>query len=86
MFKRRTQLALTLAFAHNGLELTFFQVCTADQTSKVEFLNTNCCITTENDFAFVTKDFVKLTAEGRWLKGSLLVDSTTQMQHLLHWN
>jgi len=55
--------ALTSAFANSGLEPTFRQACTADQNGEVEFLDVNHCITTDDDF--VTKDFVKPTAEGR---------------------
>jgi len=57
--------ALTSAFANSGLELTFRQAWTADQKREVEFLDVNHCITTDDDFGFVTKDFVKPTAEGR---------------------
>jgi len=48
-----------------GLELTFRQACTSDQKDEVEFLDVNHCITTDEDFSFVTKDFAKPTAEGR---------------------
>jgi len=41
------------------LELTFRQACTADQKGEVEFLDVNHFITTDDDFGFVTKDFVK---------------------------
>ena len=54
--------ALTLAFENNGLELTFRQAYTAKKTGEVEFLDVNHCITIEDDFGFVTKDFVKPTA------------------------
>jgi len=57
--------ALTSAFANSGLELTFRQACTADQMGEVEFLDVNHCTTTENDFGYATKDFVKSTVEGR---------------------
>ena len=57
--------ALTSEFANSSLELTFRQACTADQKGEVEFLDVNHCITTDVDFGFVTKDFVKPTAEGR---------------------
>ena len=56
--------ALTSAFVNSGLELTFHQACTADRKGEVEFLDVNHCITTDDDFSFVTKDFVKPTAEG----------------------
>jgi len=56
---------LTSAFADNDLELTFRKVCTADQTGEVEFLDVNHWITAEDDFGFVTKNFVKRTAEER---------------------
>jgi len=47
-------------------KLTFRQACTADQKREVEFLHVNdCIITTDDDFGFVTKGFVKPTAEGR---------------------
>jgi len=57
--------ALTSAFANSGLELTFRQACTADQKGEVEFLDVNHRITTDGYFGFVTKDFMKPTAEGR---------------------
>ena len=57
--------ALTSAFENSGLELTFRQACTAKKTGEVEFLDVNHCVTIEDDFIFVTKDFVKPTAEGR---------------------
>jgi len=41
------------------------QACTADQKGEVKFLDVNHCITIDDDFSFVTKNFVKLTAEGR---------------------
>jgi len=47
------------------LELTFRQAYTAKKTGEVEFLDVNHCITIEDDFGFVTKDFVKPTAEER---------------------
>ena len=47
------------------MELTFRQACTAEKTGEVEFLDVNHCAATEDDFGFVTKDFVKPTAEGR---------------------
>ena len=47
------------------MKLTFRQACTADQKGEVGFLDVNHCITTDDDFGFVTKDFVKPTAEGR---------------------
>jgi len=43
----------------------FRQACTADQKDEVEFLDVNHCITADDDFGFVTEDFVKPTAEGR---------------------
>jgi len=57
--------ALTSAFENSGLELPFRQACTAEKTGEVEFLDVNHCVTIEDDFGFVTKDFVKPTAEGR---------------------
>jgi len=57
--------ALTSACASSGLELTFRQACTAKKTGEVEFLGVNHCVTIEDDFGFVSKDFVKPTAEGR---------------------
>ena len=38
---------------------------TADQTGELELLDVDHCITTEDDFGFVTKDFVKPTGEGK---------------------
>ena len=61
----RIRQALTSAFANSGLELTLQQACTAEKTGEVEFLDVNHCVTIEDDFGFVTKDFVKPTAEGR---------------------
>jgi len=39
------------------------QVCTAEQMGEVEFLDINHYTTTEYDFGFVTKDFVKPSLE-----------------------
>ena len=39
-------------------------LCTAEKTSEVEFRDVNHCVTIEDNFGFVTKDFVKPTAEG----------------------
>jgi len=61
----RIRQALTSAFENSGLELTFRQACTAEKTGEVEFLDGNHCVTIEDDFVFVIKDFVKPTAEGR---------------------
>ena len=61
----RIRQALTSAFENSGLELTFRQACTAKKTGEFEFLDVNHCVTIEDDFGFVTKDFVKPTAEGR---------------------
>jgi len=61
----RIRQALTSAFENSGLELTFRQACTAEETGEVEFLYVNHCVTIEVDFVFVTKDFLKPTAEGR---------------------
>jgi len=61
----RIRQALTSAFENSSLELTFRQACTTEKTGKVEFLDVNHCVTIEDDFGFVTKDFVKPTAEGR---------------------
>jgi len=61
----RIRQALTSAFENSGLELTFRQTCTAKQKGKVEFLDVNQCVTIEDDFGFVTKDFVKPTVKGR---------------------
>jgi len=61
----RIRQALTSAFENSDLELTFRQACTAEKTGEVEFLDVNHCVTIEDDFAFVTKDFVKPTAEVR---------------------
>ena len=36
-----------------------------ERTGEVEFLDVNHCVTIEDDFGIVTKDFVKPTAEGR---------------------
>ena len=61
----RIRQALTSAFENSDWELTFRQACTAEKTAEVEFLDVNHCVTIEDDFGFVTKDFVKPTAEGR---------------------
>ena len=53
------------SFENSGLELTFRQACTTEKIGEVEFLGVNHCVTIEDDFGFVTKDFVKPTAEGR---------------------
>jgi len=47
------------------LEPTFRQACTAEKTGEVAFLDVSHCVTIEDDFGLVTKDFVKPTAEGR---------------------
>ena len=57
----RIRQALTSAFTHSGLELTFRQACTADQTGEVY----SSTLIIEDDFGFLTKDFVKPTADGR---------------------
>jgi len=57
--------ALTSVFENSGLELRFRQACTAEKTEEVEFLDVNHCVTIEDDFGFVTKDFLKPTAKGR---------------------
>jgi len=62
--------SLSSAFANSGLELMFCQACTANQKDEVEFLDVNHCITTDNDFSFVTKDFVKPTAERKQFTNS----------------
>ena len=61
----RIRQARISAFENSGLELTFRQAYTAEKTGEVEFLDVNHCVTIEYDFGFVTKDFVKPTAEGR---------------------
>jgi len=61
----RIRQALTSAFEISGSELTFRQACTAEKTGEVEFLDVNHCVTIEDDFGFVTEDFVKPAAEGR---------------------
>ena len=43
----------------------FRQTWTAEQTGEVGCLDVDPSITTEDDFGFVTEDFVKPTAEGR---------------------
>jgi len=58
----RIRQALTSAFESSGLELTFRQAYTAEKTVDVEFLDVNHCVTIEDDFGSVTKDFVKPTA------------------------
>ena len=65
MSNERIGQALTSAFESSGLELTFRQACTAEKTGDVEFMDVNHCVTIEDDFGFVTKDFLKPTAEGR---------------------
>jgi len=54
----RIRQALTSAFENSGLELTYRQTCTTEKTGEVEFLDVNHCVTVEDDFGFVTKDFV----------------------------
>ena len=61
----RIRQALTSAFENSCLELTFRQACTAEKTGEVEFLDVNHCVTIEDDFGLVNKDFVKPTVEGR---------------------
>ena len=61
----RIRQALSSAFENSGLELTFRQACTAEKTGEVEFLDVNHCVTIEEDFGFVSKDFVKPTTDGR---------------------
>ena len=50
------------------------QCSTAEQTDEVEFLDVNHCITTDDNFGFVTKDFVKPTAEGRHFINNIQVN------------
>jgi len=60
------------------LELTFQQACTAEKTGEIEFLDVNHCVSIEDVFGFVTKDFVKPTAEGRqFINGSSHHPQTT---------
>ena len=47
------------------MELIFRQAWSAEKTGEDEFLDVSLCVTIEDDFGFVTKDFVKPTAEGR---------------------
>jgi len=50
----------------------------AEQTGEIEFLDVNHCITTDDDFGFVAKEFVKPTA----VEGSSLTENNTiQRQH-----
>jgi len=53
----------------------------ADQTSEAEFLNVNHCIIAEDEFGFVTKDFVNLQ---RMKYSSLTVNYITQTQRVSH--
>jgi len=70
--------ALTSAFENSGLELTFRQACIAEKAGEVEFLDVNHCVTIEDDFGFVTEDFVKPTAEGRqFINGNSHYPQTT---------
>ena len=57
--------ALKSVFKNNGLELTFRQICTNDDSGSVEFLDVNHCIAADSVFGFVAKDFVKATYVGR---------------------
>jgi len=41
------------------------QACTTEKIGEVEFLDVNHYATTEDDFGFVTEDFVKPTVEER---------------------
>ena len=56
--------ALNTVFKNNGLELTFRQICTNDDSGSAEFLDVNHCIAADSVFSFVTKDFVKPTSVG----------------------
>ena len=80
----RIRQTLTSAFENSGLELTFRQACTAEKTGEVEFLDVNHCVTIEDNFGFVTKDFVKPTAEGRqFVNGNSHHPQTTLSQSCL---
>ena len=57
--------ALNTVFKNNGLELTFQQICTNDDSGSVEFLDVNHCIAADSVFGFVTNDLVKPTSVGR---------------------
>ena len=71
------------SFESSGLELTFRQACTAEKTGEVEFLDVNHCVTIEDDFGFVTKDFVKPTGEGgQFINGNSHHPQTTFMSIL----
>ena len=64
--------------------------CTAEKTGEVEFLDVNHCVTIEDDFGFVTKDFVKPTVEGRqFINGNSHHPQTTFksicLEKLLDW-
>ena len=74
----RIRQALTSAFKNSGMELTFRQACTAEKTGEVEFLDVNHRVTIADDFGFVTKDFVKPTAEeGQFVNGNSHHPQTT---------
>jgi len=45
----RIRKALTSAFANRGLELTFRQACTAEQTGEAEFIDVSHCITVKKE-------------------------------------
>ena len=59
----RIRQALTSGFPNSGFKLTFRQSCTAEKTGEAEFLDVSHCVTFDDDFGFVTKDFLKPPAE-----------------------
>jgi len=73
MSNERIQQALTSEFANSSLKQNFRQPCTAEQTREVEFLDVNHCTTIDDDFGFVTTDFIKVkpTAEERQFNNAI---------------
>jgi len=53
------------AFAQSGLALRCCRTCRADQAGEVEIIDLIHCINAEDAFGFITKDFAKVTVEGR---------------------
>jgi len=61
---------------------TFRQSCKAEPTGQLELPDVNYCTTTEDDVRFLTKDFVKPTAEERQFINSKSHHSAIRLRKL----
>ena len=56
---------LETAFTSASLELTFRETSTIEADGSVEFLDVHHCVTPNEKYGFITKDFVEVIAEHR---------------------